>query len=118
MGCKNTKIPDSVTQIGEQAFAGCSDLSDITIPNGVTNIAAWAFWDCSKLKRITIPPNVTNIGSWAVGWGTSEGNGNGSGVAYSDFIPASNEPSSRARADIWRMPRGSNTPPLGAERTS
>lgn len=86
MGCKNTKIPDSVTQIGEQAFAGCSDLSDITIPNGVTNIAAWAFWDCSKLKRITISPNVTNIGSWAVGWGTSEGNGNGSGVAYSDFI--------------------------------
>ena len=34
------------------------------------------------------------------------------------FIPASNEPSSRARADIWRMPRGSNTPPLGAGRTS
>ncbi len=34
------------------------------------------------------------------------------------FIPASNEPSSRACADIWRMPRGSNTPPLGAERTS
>ncbi len=29
------------------------------------------------------------------------------------FIPASNEPSSRARADIWRMPRGANTPPLG-----
>ena len=26
------------------------------------------------------------------------------------FISASNEPSSRARADIWRMPRGLNTP--------
>ena len=31
-----------------------------------------------------------------------------------NFIPASNEPSSRACADIGRMPRGSNTPPLGA----
>ncbi|WWR22315.1 DUF6783 domain-containing protein [Lachnospiraceae bacterium JLR.KK009] len=30
------------------------------------------------------------------------------------FISASNEPSSRARADIWRMPRGSDTPPQGA----
>ena len=37
---------------------------------------------------------------------------------YIIFIPASNEPSSRACADIWRMPRGLNTPPLGAERTS
>ncbi|EOS42037.1 hypothetical protein C810_05085 [Lachnospiraceae bacterium A2] len=34
------------------------------------------------------------------------------------FISASNEPSSRACADIWRMPRGLNTQPLGAERTS
>ncbi len=28
------------------------------------------------------------------------------------FIPASNGPSSRTCADIWRMPRGSNTPQL------
>ena len=31
------------------------------------------------------------------------------------FIPASNEPSSRARADIWRMPRGQM--PFGARLT-
>ncbi len=65
MGCKNTKIPDSVTQIGEQAFVGCSDLSNITIPNGVTNIAAWAFGDCSSLTSVTIPDSVTSIGSSA-----------------------------------------------------
>ena len=29
-----------------------------------------------------------------------------------EFIPASNEPSSRACTDIWRMPRGSNTSQL------
>ena len=28
------------------------------------------------------------------------------------FIPASNEPSSHACMDIWRLPRGSNTPLL------
>ncbi len=31
-----------------------------------------------------------------------------------NFIPAGNEPSGRACTDSWRMPRGSNTPPLGA----
>jgi len=30
------------------------------------------------------------------------------------FIPASNEPSSHACMDIWRLPRGSNTPFLAA----
>ena len=30
------------------------------------------------------------------------------------FIPASNEPSSHACMDIWRLPRGSNTPLLAA----
>ena len=29
------------------------------------------------------------------------------------FIPASNEPSSRTCADIWRMPRGQIPSPLG-----
>ena len=29
-----------------------------------------------------------------------------------EFIPASNEPSSHACMDIWRLPRGSNTPLL------
>ena len=32
--------------------------------------------------------------------------------AVLNFIPASNEPSSCACTDIWRMPRGSNTPQL------
>ncbi len=27
-------------------------------------------------------------------------------MIHAAIIPASNEPSSRARADIWRMPRG------------
>ena len=31
------------------------------------------------------------------------------------FIPASNEPSSHAWLDIWRLPRGSNTPLLCSE---
>lgn len=62
-GCKNTKIPDSVTSIGYEAFFGCSGLSSIDIPNSVTNIDSYAFYNCSGLTSIKIPNSVTNIGS-------------------------------------------------------
>ena len=38
MGCQNTVIPNSVTSIGESAFAGCTGLTSIRIPNNVTEI--------------------------------------------------------------------------------
>ena len=53
-GCKSTIIPDSVTSIGEYAFAYCSSLTSITIPDSVTSIDNWAFAYCSSLTSITI----------------------------------------------------------------
>lgn len=64
-GCKNTVIPNSVTNIGEAAFLGCSSLTNITIPNNVTTIDERAFYGCSSLTSITIPNNVTKIGDSA-----------------------------------------------------
>ena len=60
-GCKKTKIPDNVANIGEFAFFGCSGLTSITIPNSVTSIGVWAFGDCGGLSSITIPNSVTSI---------------------------------------------------------
>lgn len=54
-------IPDSVTEIGESAFANCHALSAVTIGARVTKIGAKAFFGCGKLTRITIPDNVTEI---------------------------------------------------------
>ena len=58
-------IPDSVTSIGERAFAECSSLTSITIPSGITSIRERAFYKCSNLTSITIPDSVTSIGERA-----------------------------------------------------
>ena len=55
-------IDNGITSIGNNAFNGCSGLSNITIPNSVTVIGSGAFSGCVKLKNITIPNSVTEIG--------------------------------------------------------
>lgn len=55
-------IPDSVTEIGESAFANCHALSAVTIGARVTKIGNWAFSECHKLTSIAIPDSVTEIG--------------------------------------------------------
>ena len=53
-------IPESVTAIGDDAFAGCSGLMDVTIPNSVTNIGMWAFEGCHGLTNIVVEPENAN----------------------------------------------------------
>ena len=48
----NLIIPESVTSIGNYAFAKCYRLISITIPSGVTNIGDYAFLFCSNLQNI------------------------------------------------------------------
>ncbi len=65
IGCKNTKIPSGVTKIGNDAFNGCTSLTEISIPSGVTNISNDAFSGCSGLAEVSIPDSVTGIGNGA-----------------------------------------------------
>ena len=53
-------IPNSVTEIGEYAFAYCP-LADVAMPNGVTKIGPLAFGVCRSLTNIVIPNSVTHI---------------------------------------------------------
>ena len=58
-------IPDSVTNIGSNTFAGCTGLTSVTIPDSVTSIENSAFYGCTGLTSVTIPDSVTSISSSA-----------------------------------------------------
>ena len=62
---KTFNIPESVTEIGDWAFYGCKNLTEINIPESVTEIGFYAFYGCKSLKEITIPESVTEIGNCA-----------------------------------------------------
>ena len=70
LGCSSTVngeviIPNSVTNIGNNAFYGCNGMTSVTIPNSITSIGQNAFYSCTGLTTMTIPNSVTSIGSEA-----------------------------------------------------
>ena len=57
-------IPNSVIDIGGDAFNGCKGLIDISIPNCVTSIGDYAFGNCDNLKELNLPSSLLKIGSY------------------------------------------------------
>ena len=55
-------IPDGVVIVGEGAFNGCYNVTNVTIPNSVTTLGCAAFFSCG-MSSITIPANVNRIDS-------------------------------------------------------
>lgn len=85
---QSVTIPESVTSIGDSAFAACRNLNSLTINDAatsignraftecpltttlslgkkITTIGDEAFYDCRGLTSVTIPPSVTSIGKKA-----------------------------------------------------
>lgn len=58
---KKVVFTGNATSIGDYAFSGCTNLTDITIPSSVTSIGERAFELCG-FESITIPNTVTMIG--------------------------------------------------------
>ena len=57
----NIHIPNSVTEIGEDAFYGCTYLEEIVLPPNISKLETGTFNKCNSLKSITIPDNVQQI---------------------------------------------------------
>lgn len=58
-------LPDNLTNIDDEAFAGWMQLRYIFISASVTAIGKYAFYNCSSLTDMQIPESVTTIGEYA-----------------------------------------------------
>ena len=65
-GLTSVTIPDSVTDIDDNAFDNCTGLTSVTIPNSVTNIGEFAFYMCTGVTSATIPQCIcsSNVASY------------------------------------------------------
>lgn len=59
---KNIDIPQSVNKIGSNAFDGCTGLTSVTFPETLNTIGANAFDGCTGLLEVNIPGSTTSIG--------------------------------------------------------
>lgn len=67
-GCSSLEtvsIPSSISVVQSGAFEGCSNLSDIAFSEDITIISSETFKNCINLTNFTIPSSVTEIGNRA-----------------------------------------------------
>ncbi len=58
-------IPEGITRIGTEAFAGNEAIDRVILPESLTEIGAEAFRDCLLLQSISFPEGITRIGEGA-----------------------------------------------------
>ncbi len=60
---KIVTVPDTVKQIGAEAFKNCTDIVQINLPEGISEIGQGAFAGCSKLTGISLPESLISFES-------------------------------------------------------
>ncbi len=70
-GLKTIIIPGTVKEIRTNAFRNNADLEKVILQEGVEAIGEKAFQNCSKLTNIELPESLTEIGSFAFSWCSS-----------------------------------------------
>ena len=66
-------IPDTVTEIGSNAFRGCHFTGELTLSNSLTTIGAGAFYDCGFTGQLALPQTLIRIEGMAFGNTTFSG---------------------------------------------
>lgn len=60
---KTVSIPSSVTEIGINAFYGCSAITKLSLNEGLEKIGNSAFAQCREITKVELPATVTEIGT-------------------------------------------------------
>lgn len=66
-GC--LKLPETVEEIGEKAFNGCSNLEEIIIPKKIRKLKWHVFRNCTSMKKLVFmankpPEEMSNVKDW------------------------------------------------------
>ena len=64
-GIGTITFDNNINAIGENAFEGCTTLSQLTLPEGITSIGDYAFAGCNGLEYLSLPNTVISIGNYA-----------------------------------------------------
>lgn len=56
------KLPESMTELGENIFDDCKALRGVKVPEGVTHIEGAAFQGCNILEKLNFPAKLTSVG--------------------------------------------------------
>lgn len=63
MDITSVSLPETLTDIGQNAFSGCTQLQEVTIPDSVEFLGFGAFLNCTGLKKIHFGGGLTSTGS-------------------------------------------------------
>lgn len=100
-GILSVSLPDSLVEIGEAAFSGCSNLEDVFGGTNVEVIRDRAFYEC-PLQTVKITDHVKSIGLLAFDLSDERSTKDKTAIFYGDNIPVlTYEESSTRLSNDW-----------------
>ena len=59
---KSVELPNTLKEIGSDAFYDCINLQNVQIPSSIEKIGKYAFCNCTGLQQIELPDSIRKIG--------------------------------------------------------
>ena len=102
-GLLSVSLPDSLVEIGEAAFCGCTNLEDVYGGTNLKTVKDRAFYEC-PLQTVKIPDTLESIGLLAYDLSDNRDAKDKTAIFYGDIIPklGYEEASTRLSNDWYR----------------